>query len=173
VGTILPGLDGHEGYAAQRQPDGTLTGPGGTAETAGFTAYVAACACSSSRYRPGAGYSQGRYYTGWYGGTTHPPTEAGHEAALEEWERVHARPLQADALTDAGSLRSFEEILGSSLTQHPLATLALLRRLDQVVDERTRDAVAAARIHGASWQDIGAALGMTRQAAHGRFGARP
>jgi len=45
-----------------------------------------------------------------------------------------------------------------------------------VLDRRTRDlmeeAVAACREHGASWAEIGTALGISRQAAHERFGRR-
>lgn len=81
MGTILGGLSDHEGYAARRLPDGTLTGTW-TAATREFTAYVAACSCST-----------GSGYTDWYGSTDHPPTDAGEQAALAEWERVHAWPL--------------------------------------------------------------------------------
>lgn len=81
MGTIIGELYDHEGYAARRLPDGTLTGTW-TAATREFTAYVAACSCST-----------GSGYTDWYGSTDHPPTDDGEAAALAEWERVHARPL--------------------------------------------------------------------------------
>ncbi len=80
MGTIIEDLYDHEGYGARRLPDGTLTGVW-SAETARFHAYVASCGC------------------GWHGGE-HPPTEAGYEAAVDEWEYKHARPLLAQAIPD-------------------------------------------------------------------------
>ena len=65
--TILDDLYDHEGFAARRLPDGTLTGTW-TKATATFDAYVAACGC------------------GWRGDDDQPPTEKGHEAALDAWE---------------------------------------------------------------------------------------
>ncbi len=47
-----------------------------------------------------------------------------------------------------------------------LRELAFTRR---TVDQLTRIAVADARAGGLSWQEIGDALGITRQAAHERF----
>jgi hypothetical protein len=38
-------------------------------------------------------------------------------------------------------------------------------------DAQLREAVAAARANGRSWARVGVALGMSRQAAHERFGA--
>lgn len=76
-GAIYEDLEGHEGYALRRLPDGTLTATL-TAETAPFGSYVAACECR------------------WTGGD-HPATEAGYEEALDEWEDLHARPLLAQA----------------------------------------------------------------------------
>jgi hypothetical protein len=66
VGVIREGLDDHEGYAARRLDDGTLTGTW-TQATAAFTAYIASCAC------------------GWTADQAHPPTPAGEDAALSDW----------------------------------------------------------------------------------------
>jgi hypothetical protein len=44
MGLILDDLYDHEGYAARRLPDGTLTGTW-TYATREFSAYVAACGC--------------------------------------------------------------------------------------------------------------------------------
>jgi len=66
VGVIREGLYEHEGYAARKLGDGTLTSAW-TAATATFTAYVGACEC------------------GWTATTAHPPTEAGEVAALDDW----------------------------------------------------------------------------------------
>jgi len=50
-----------------------------TPQTAEFTSYVAACSCH-------------------WRGANHPPTDAGHEEAVDEWDRDHARPLLAQAV---------------------------------------------------------------------------
>lgn len=68
----------HEGYAARRLPDGSLTS-GWTLETDAFTGYVAACDC------------------GWEGTTGFPPTDEGREAAEDAWDAEHLQPLVADA----------------------------------------------------------------------------
>jgi hypothetical protein len=80
MGVVIEGLEDHEGYAARRLPDGTLTGTW-TWATREFTAFVAACGC------------------GWHATRAHPPTDQGEEAALEQWDSEHATPLlerQAD-----------------------------------------------------------------------------
>jgi hypothetical protein len=74
MGVVREGLDGHEGYAARKLEDGTLTGTW-TAATAAFTAYVASCAC------------------GWTATAEHPPTQAGEDAALHDWA-AHADQQQ-------------------------------------------------------------------------------
>jgi hypothetical protein len=76
MGLILGDLYDHEGYAARRLPDGTLT-PTWTAATDEFTAYQAACGC------------------GWHATREHPPTEDGEELAIQQWEREHGEPLLA------------------------------------------------------------------------------
>jgi hypothetical protein len=75
VGSVREGLYDHEGYAARKLPDGTLTGTWTTA-TAVFTAYVARCGC------------------GWAATAEHPPSEAGADAALDDWA-AHADQQQA------------------------------------------------------------------------------
>lgn len=54
----------------------------------------------------------------------------------------------------------------------PLDTLSDLKTLERFVDDHARAQVAAARAAGASWSDIASRLGVTRQAAHKRFGSR-
>jgi hypothetical protein len=76
MGVVIEGLWDHEGYAARRLPDGSLTGTW-TYATREFTAYVAACGC------------------GWRGAGEHPPTEVGEDLAVEEWDSEHATPLVA------------------------------------------------------------------------------
>ncbi len=101
MGTLLDGLYDHEGYGAQRLADGTYS-PHWVGDGE-FVAYVASCECSLSEYR----------HTTWRGGE-YPPTEAGEEAALAEWQRMHAGPLlaarrvedEADAARHADALRT-------------------------------------------------------------------
>ena len=80
MGVVIEGLWDHEGYAARRLPDGTLTGTW-THATRAFTGFVAACGC------------------GWHGSLDYPPNEAGEELAIDRWRTEHAAPLlerQAD-----------------------------------------------------------------------------
>ena len=72
MGTLIEGLDDHEGYVLWRLPDGTLTAAWTNHHRRQVTAYVVDCEC------------------GWRSHREHPPTEAGEEAAREEWAREHA-----------------------------------------------------------------------------------
>jgi hypothetical protein len=95
VGVVREGLDDHEGYAARKLQDGTLTGTW-TQATAAFVAYVASCAC------------------GWTADRGHPPTEAGEDAALGDWaghadqeqaaQQVRRRQQLAETLCALGRL---------------------------------------------------------------------
>ena len=53
-----------------------------------------------------------------------------------------------------------------------LVRLEALRDVTRAASEATGAAVAAARAAGVSWQRVGDALGVSRQAASQRFGAR-
>ncbi|GLZ42465.1 hypothetical protein [Actinokineospora sp. NBRC 105648] len=96
------------------------------------------------------------------------PTPA---AAEEDWWRTHALPT-AEAeppswlLVKSDVLR---EQVQEMISTRPEAALKLLAEVDAWHRPLTHEAVAAARARGASWADIGAALGTTRQAAHERF----
>ena len=79
MGMIFEDLEDHEGYAARRLPDGTLTSTW-TRDTAAFDGYVGACCC------------------GWNASNHHPPTEGGRTAAEDQWEVAHARPLLSAAV---------------------------------------------------------------------------
>ncbi len=132
MGTIIEDLYDHEGYGARRLADGTLTGVWST-ETARFEAYVASCAC------------------GWHGGE-HPPTEAGYEAAVDEWEAEHARPLLAQAVPDRvrTAINDAKRAVADLVVQRPGAARRALdevsiwseqmrRRLDPVTFEPAAD----------------------------------
>jgi hypothetical protein len=73
MGVVIEDLEDHEGYAARRLLDGTLTST--WAQPGGFDAYVGACGC------------------GWRANLYYPPTEAGEQAALDHWHQGHATVL--------------------------------------------------------------------------------
>lgn len=112
VGTIIEDLYDHEGFGARRLPDGSLSGVW-SRETAHFDAYLAACGC------------------GWQGGHAHPPTEAGYESAVYEWERAHARPLLAEAVPPGvkSAIRDARQAIGR-LARDPPAGARRARRVD-------------------------------------------
>jgi hypothetical protein len=72
MGVVIEGLWDHEGYADQRLADGRLTGGRWQERCMGF---VPACGC------------------GWHASGDFPPTEAGEQAALDDWHDAHATPL--------------------------------------------------------------------------------
>jgi hypothetical protein len=76
MGVVIEDLWDHEGYAARRLPDGTLTGTW-TQATREFDGYRAACGC------------------GWRGEVDYLPTETGGEFAIDQWRSEHAEPLLA------------------------------------------------------------------------------
>jgi hypothetical protein len=90
-------------------------------------------------------------------------------------------PDRDDAAEPAGADRQAELVLAvyekaAARLQHSirgeLALLAALVRLDQRVRQRIDELVDACRHDGATWAEIAAALGTSRQAAHERFGRR-
>jgi hypothetical protein len=52
----------------------------------------------------------------------------------------------------------------------PLQGLREVTELRRTLDHVERELVAAARRNWSSWEEIGGALGISRQAAHGRHG---
>jgi hypothetical protein len=113
MGAILDDLWDHEGYGVRRLPDGTLTATW-SAETAAFDAYLAACSC------------------GWHGGE-HPPTDDGYEAALDEWETDHARPLLAQKVPAAvaTAIKEAKQAIGRLVDDRPAAAR---RALDDLAE---------------------------------------
>lgn len=63
--------------------------------------------------------------------------------------------------------RQLTTAIGSKDPATSLRAVLALRRLAEQVEA---DAVASARRHGWSWQEIGAALGVTRQSVHAKYG---
>ena len=105
MGAIYDALEGHEGYAMRRLPAGTVTSSW-TVETAPFGSYVAACKCD------------------WRGGD-HPPTSAGYEDAVDEWDRSHAQPLVARAIPAnvQQMLHEIKQALADLVIERPAAGL--------------------------------------------------
>ncbi|SDD17365.1 hypothetical protein [Actinokineospora iranica] len=95
------------------------------------------------------------------------------DEAVEHWMRAHAlAALEAEPpswlLVKSDILREQVEELTRC---RPEVALKLLAEVESWQRPLTERAVAAARATGASWADVGAALGVSRQAAHERFRA--
>jgi hypothetical protein len=126
MGVVIEGLWDHEGYAARRLPDGTLTGIW-TWATRAFTGFVPACGC------------------GWHAQREYPPTEAGEQAALDHWHGAHATPLvEHQAQQRRAELAQALRALGgiADFVDNP-ANLARIRRaadrVRELVDNLERD----------------------------------
>ena len=171
---VVDDLPGHEGNVALRLPDGSLrvtsrqadpneespdemgldemgldeAGPDGAAPVG----YRAGCSC------------------GWTGAGDHPPTPGGRMAAGSEWWR-HLMPLLTTAPPAWLLNRSavFRDQLAELATKWPLQALGVLAEVERWQRPLAEQAVAAARATGASWAEIGTALGITKQSAHERF----
>ncbi|WP_217707801.1 hypothetical protein [Nonomuraea rhodomycinica] len=146
-------IPGHEGYAAPVLPDGELARSAG-AFTRAFIGYQAACSC------------------GWADGRRHPPTPEGAKQAEDRWTR-HAGPLLLAAPPNWLVVKSnlLCEQVANLTGERPLAALTLLSQVESWQRALLDRAVAAAREGGASWSEIGDAMGISKQAAHERFRA--
>ncbi|MDR7275093.1 hypothetical protein [Catenuloplanes atrovinosus] len=137
-------LPGHEGTIT------SPTGPGGD-----VIAHRPVCSC------------------GWAGSADLPPDETGRMRATSEW-LDHMRPHFAMAPPDwmmhrSDTLRAAIEDLTA---RWPLQSLGVLADVERWHRTLLDEAVAAARAGGASWMEIGQALGITKQSAHERFSKR-
>ncbi|EWM10150.1 hypothetical protein [Kutzneria sp. 744] len=74
TGPYAQQVDDHEGHAARKLADGTVSA-GWTEETSSLQGFVASCSC------------------GWRGDGEHPATEAGREGAEGQWSTEHLGPL--------------------------------------------------------------------------------
>jgi hypothetical protein len=61
---------------------------------------------------------------------------------------------------------------GASAGREPLDLVADVPIVEEFVDDLAHARIADARASGASWAEISERLGVTRQAAHKRFGGR-
>lgn len=146
------GFPGHEGGIGVRRADGSLNT--GATGIDGAVGYRAICSC------------------GWIGAEDYPPADEGGWAATSEWGR-HMTPYWAATPPDwllnrSDSLRDNLSELATTWPLQALTVLAAIERWQKPILER---AVTAARETGLSWNEIGTALGITRQSAHERFSA--
>jgi hypothetical protein len=146
----LDDLPGHEGIIGLRLPDNSLRPhPVEGTEPVG---YRAMCTC------------------GWIGASDYPPADEGKMSATSDWAQ-HMKPLWATAPPRWLLNRSeaFRDSLAELVEQWPLQALGVLAELERWHRPLVAEAVAQARSDGASWVEIGAALGITKQSAHERF----
>ncbi|MBB5076161.1 hypothetical protein [Nonomuraea endophytica] len=147
----LSDIPDHEGFAAPVLPDGELA-RSSSAFTRAFIGYQAACSC------------------GWADRRRFPPTPEGAKEAEGRWY-THVAPLLAAAPPSWLVVKSnllCEQIVNLA-ADRPLAALTLLAQVESWQRTLLDQAVAGAKAAGASWADVGEAMGITKQAAHERF----
>ncbi|PPK69680.1 AsnC family protein [Actinokineospora auranticolor] len=106
---------------------------------------------------------------GWAADRYFPTTED----ATTHWLRDHAFPAVESQPPNWLVVKSdvLREQVEEMITTRPEAALKLLAEVEKWHRPLTTKAVQAARHRGASWTDVGSALGVSRQAAHERFRA--
>jgi hypothetical protein len=132
MGVIIEDLEDHEGYAARRLPDGTLTGTW-TQATREFDGYVAACGC------------------GWHANVDYLPTESGEAFAIDQWRSEHAEPLlarqaerrQLELAQALGALGGIADFVDNPANLARISRAA--DRVRELVDELKRDLDRRAR----------------------------
>ncbi|MEU4832437.1 hypothetical protein [Streptosporangium sp. NPDC023615] len=148
----FPDIPDHEGFAAPVLPTGEVAASA-SAFTRTFVGYQAACSC------------------GWNDRRRFPATPEGAKETEYRWWSRHAAPLSAAAppaeLVVKANLLC-ERIAGLA-AERPLAALTLLSRLENLQRALLDQAVTGAREAGASWAQVGEAMGISRQSAHERF----
>ncbi|MBG0826014.1 hypothetical protein HS048_35700 [Planomonospora sp. ID91781] len=150
-----PDIPDHEGFAAPVLPTGE-SAPSAAAFTKTFVGHQAACSC------------------GWTDRRRFPATPEGAKETEYRWWSRHAAPLIAAA--PPGELVARSNLLCERITglaaERPLAALALLSQVESWQRTLLDQAVARARENGASWAQIGEAMGISKQSAHERFRAQ-
>jgi hypothetical protein len=127
MGTLIEGLDDHEGYVLWRLADGVLTAAWTNDNRRHLTGCVADCEC------------------GWRSDRAHPPTDHGEEAARQEWVREHAIPeLGRQAQQRRAELTQVLRALGgiADFVDNPANLGRIARATDRaraLVDELQRD----------------------------------
>ncbi|MET9562506.1 hypothetical protein [Streptomyces tauricus] len=121
----------------------------------------------------------------WRGAAVHPVHFDDHDRTdgtegedisgpYAEWWTVHVAP--AEATTVPGEVADLLDTVRVRLAglgeQRPLAALTAVARLEGIAAAAAVRAAGAVQHGGGSWADIGAALGVSRQAAHQRLARR-
>ncbi|MET8864792.1 hypothetical protein ABZW11_17785 [Nonomuraea sp. NPDC004580] len=147
-------LPDHEGFAAPVLPGGEQA-PTSPVFTKTFVGYRASCSC------------------GWSDRRQLPPTSEGAQDAEHRWWSRHVPPLLAAAPPKELVIKS--DLLCEQIVRlagdRPLAALSLLSQVESWQRTLLDQAVAGARAAGASWAEVGEAMGISKQAAHERFRA--
>ena len=161
MGRFRGRLGRHEGYALAKLADGSLAASANGRATDGG-AYVAVCATA-----PGP---DGIH---WYGLTEYPPTEQGEQAAVNEWEMLHARHLLTTSADHGitGEVTAVLHRLDSLAVESPVAMVSELERVRRHTGELLDLAVHNARSLGTPWAVIAGHLGLTESAVRKRYGA--
>jgi hypothetical protein len=98
--------------------------------------------------------------------------------AADQWKTWVERQIwevqvaKHEALGDVDRLALAEEILADTNHVPGMRALEINTALIQMLNAQQWQAVQAARREGASWDEIGTALGITRQSAWTKFSAR-
>ena len=169
----LEDLPGHEGLVGLRMPDGSLTvAPEAQPDEPADTPRTGRTGAATDEHAPTPTAYRAMCSCGWTGSRDHPPTEEGTWSVTSEWSQ-HMKPLWAAAapawlLNRSDTLRDSVADLTTTWPLQALGVLAEVERWQKPLIER---AVVAAREAGASWSEIGTALGITKQSAHERFNA--
>ena len=172
--TWITGDGDHEGWAAAEFPDGRVS----TAEAADGLIVQTPDEAVSAASLAGAEVVNGRIAVGWRGlcscGWRGPlwrrvPSASAADPArrLVYWASPTALAKPADSTSDA-IRQEWKDHLPSPAIAGVRAAAAADRKAGADLD----DAVARARLDGESWAAIGDAAGMSRQAAHERWGKR-
>ncbi|GAA1003367.1 hypothetical protein Aple_003430 [Acrocarpospora pleiomorpha] len=149
-----PDMPDHEGFAAPVLPTGELASSA-AAFTKTFVGYQAACSC------------------GWTDQRRFLATPEGAKETEYRWWSRHAASLIAAAPPGELVIKSnlLRERIVKLAAERPLAALILLSQLESWQRTLLDQAVAGARETGASWAQIGEAMGISKQSAHERFRA--
>ncbi|GIH94568.1 hypothetical protein ACFFMN_19225 [Planobispora siamensis] len=147
-----PDIPDHKGFAAPVLPTGEPA-PSAEAFTRTFVGYQAACSCE------------------WTDRRRFPATPEGAKEAEYRWWSRHAAPLMAAA--PPGELVAKSNLLCERIVklaaERPLAALTLLSQVESWQRTLLDQAVTRAREAGASWAQVGEAMGISKQSAHERF----
>lgn len=149
----------HEGYAAAVLDDGTVTGTHDALTNGRFVGWRAACDC-------------GWRGPGYWSRAEALATDPAYRASVERYPAAASiAPDSVEGDEDGdGALGQWRAHLATAVP-----ALAVHDAAQRLTDAREQldQAVRTARSSGTSWAAIGDAAGMTRQAAHERWGDTP